>query len=93
MAASVGRTSRRSSAVGFEGGVAVLEREILGWLGADRRLYCSEICAARAGQRDAEPVDQDEFDALMEEEGLVIGASCPACGTRYPVAWAEPDEE
>lgn len=70
----------------------MLEREVLGWLGTDRRLYCSQVCAVRAGQSDAAPVDQDEFDGLTEEAPIEVGARCPTCGARYPAAWAEDDE-
>jgi hypothetical protein len=70
-----------------------LERVILGWLGADRALYCSQACALRAGQHEAQPVDEDDFDALNEIEDAPIGAACPVCGTGYRVDWSEHDAE
>lgn len=65
---------------------------VVGYLGRDSVLYCSRDCAAARGQKDAVPVDQDEYQTLVD--GGTLNASdvvCPVCGSEYPQDWPEDD--
>lgn len=61
--------------------------QVLGYLGADKVLYCSPECAAKRGQAAATPVDHDQYEALADA-GAVDRAAvvCPVCGSEYPLA-------
>lgn len=66
---------------------------LVGYLGRDDVLYCSRACAATRGQKDAAPVDQAEYQALVERGTVVRGLLvCPVCGSEYPLDWADEDE-
>ena len=56
---------------------------IVGYLGDDNVLYCSPGCAAERGQARAAPVDEGEYPAVLERNGLVPAALCPVCGTEF----------
>jgi hypothetical protein len=58
--------------------------QVLGYLGRDNVLYCSPGCAAARGQTDAAPVDQQGYQALVEQ-GAAPGVVCPVCGSDYPI--------
>ena len=63
---------------------------VVGYLGQNGVLYCSEGCAAGAGQRSPSALDIDELDALLEGQGPRASLLCPACGDSFPVSWPEP---
>jgi hypothetical protein len=63
---------------------------VVGYLGQDGVLYCSNGCAAGAGQRSPSALDIDELDALLEGDGAKEGILCPVCGESFPVTWPEP---
>lgn len=63
------------------------DRAVLGYLGANGMLYCSGICAASAGNRDARPVDEEDLDAMIADGGPRPGSLCPLCGQRFAVSW------
>jgi hypothetical protein len=67
--------------------------QVLGYLGADKVLYCSRPCAAQRGQGEAEPVDHDEYQALADA-GAVDRAAlvCPVCASEYPLTPAAADD-
>ncbi len=58
--------------------------QVLGYLGRDNVLYCSPGCAAARGQQDAAPVDQQEYQALLDRGSLQPVVVCPVCGSDYP---------
>jgi hypothetical protein len=67
--------------------------QVLGYLGADKVLYCSSACATARGQGQAEPIDHDEYQALadagaVDREALV----CPVCAAEYPLVPAPADD-
>jgi hypothetical protein len=63
---------------------------LVGYLGRDNVLYCSRACAAARGQPDAAPVDQVEYQALVERGTTVRGQLvCPVCGSEFPLDWHE----
>lgn len=65
--------------------------QVLGYLGRDNVLYCSPECAARRGQADATPVDQQGYLALVERGALEPVVVCPVCGSDYPLDLAADD--
>jgi hypothetical protein len=63
---------------------------IVGYFGRDEVLYCSRACASSRGQPDAAPVDQAEYQALVERGTAVRGQLvCPVCGSEFPLDWPE----
>jgi hypothetical protein len=62
---------------------------VVGYLGQNGVLYCSEACAAGAGQKSPSALDEDELDALLEGEAPRVPSLCPACGDSFPVSWPE----
>jgi hypothetical protein len=65
---------------------------VLGYLGSDDVFYCSPGCAAERGQTQAAPVDQDEYQALLDRGWLAPGVVCPVCGADYPLDLPVGDE-
>jgi hypothetical protein len=65
---------------------------LVGYRGGDGLLYCSRDCSAARGQADALPVDQDEYQALVEGGTLDRGQLvCPVCGSEFPIGWPDDD--
>lgn len=65
---------------------------LVGYLGRDDVLYCSRSCATARGQNDAVPVDQAEYQAILERgtgQGQLV---CPVCGSEYPHDWPDEDD-
>ena len=58
---------------------------VLGYLGRDNLLYCSRACAAERGQVQAAPLDQEEYQALVDRGSLASTVVCPVCGSEYPL--------
>ncbi len=66
---------------------------LVGYLGRDGVLYCSRDCAAARGHKDAAPVDQAEYQALVDRGTVRAGQLvCPVCGSEYPIDWPDEDE-
>jgi hypothetical protein len=65
---------------------------VLGYLGSDNILYCSRACASSRGQAGAQPVDNDEFAALVDAGAVARSVVCPVCGSDYPTPLAGEDE-
>lgn len=65
---------------------------VIGYLGRDNVLYCSPGCAAKCGQADAAPVDQDEYQALVDRGSLVSVVVCPVCESDFPLDWSADDQ-
>jgi hypothetical protein len=70
-----------------------MSREIMGYLGRNGTLYCSNACAIRAGQPDASAVDLPGYDEMTERDGLEGDLVCPVCGSPYRVSWPGRDRE
>jgi hypothetical protein len=65
---------------------------LVGYRGRDGLLYCSRDCSAARGQADALPVDQDEYQALVEGGTLDRGQLvCPVCGSEFALGWPDDD--
>src|SRR4029453_8577819 len=65
---------------------------VVGYRGRDGVLYCSRDCGAARGQTDALPVDQDEYQALVDAGTLDQGQLvCPVCGSEFQVGWPDDD--
>jgi hypothetical protein len=65
---------------------------LVGYRGRDGLLYCSRDCSATRGQADALPVDQDEYQALVEGGTLDRGQLvCPVCGSEFALGWPDDD--
>jgi len=65
---------------------------LVGYRGGDGLLYCSRDCSAARGHADAAPVDQDEYQALVESGTLDRGQLiCPVCGSEFALGWPEDD--
>jgi hypothetical protein len=67
----------------------VEEEDVIGFLGSDGVLYCSEACALSRGTLTGYEVDPDEYEGLVESESLSRGGLCPACGAEFAVPWPE----
>ena len=65
------------------------EEDVIGFLGGDGVLYCSEACASRNGVTVGYEVDQDEYESLVESESLQAVSLCPGCGSEFAVSWPE----
>lgn len=65
------------------------EADVIGFLGSDGVLYCSEACALSRGSHTGYEVGQDEYESLVEGESLAGGGLCPACGAEFAVSWPE----
>ena len=62
---------------------------LVGYLGGEDVLYCSRACATARGQTTAAPVDQGQYQALVERgtgRGQLV---CPVCGSEFPLDWSE----
>jgi hypothetical protein len=59
--------------------------QVLGYLGRDNVLYCSPTCGAEQGQPEVAPVDEDEYQALVDRGSLSLGIVCPGCGADFPL--------
>lgn len=66
-------------------------QDVIGFLGGDGVLYCSQACVHKVGHSAGREVDQDEYDALIGENSTRSGTTCPGCGADFPVDW--PDRE
>jgi hypothetical protein len=62
---------------------------LVGYLGADDVLYCSRACASARGQTNAAPVDQGQYQALLERGTTRGQLVCPVCGAEFPLDWSE----
>ena len=62
---------------------------LVGYLGRDDVLYCSRACATARGQTSAAPVDQGQYQALVERGTARGQVVCPACGSEFPPDLAE----
>jgi hypothetical protein len=66
--------------------------QVLGYVGADKVLYCSRACALKRGQTAATPVDFDEYHALADAGAIDRAAVvCPVCGSEYPFELTDDD--
>jgi hypothetical protein len=65
------------------------QENVIGFLGSDGVLYCSQACAHGHGQAGGYEVDQDEYDTLLGENSLAAETTCPGCGAEFPVEWPE----
>ena len=63
--------------------------DVIGFLGSDGVLYCSQACAHRHGQSAGYEVDQDQYNSLLGEDSVGAGTICPGCGAEFPVEWPE----
>lgn len=64
-------------------------QRIVGFLGRNGALFCSEGCAQAAGEHGSSPLDIDELDALLEGNGPAVPLLCPTCGEPFPVSWPD----
>ncbi len=62
---------------------------LVGYLGRDDVLYCSRACATARGQTKATPVDQAQYQALVERGTARGQLVCPSCGSEFPLDWSE----
>ncbi len=67
----------------------VEEENVIGFLGSDGVLYCSEACALSRGSFAGYEVDQDQYESLLENESLPGGGLCPACGAEFAASFPE----
>jgi len=62
---------------------------LVGYLGRGDVLYCSRACATARGQTHAAPVDQGQYQALVERGTARGQLVCPVCGSEYPLDWSD----
>jgi hypothetical protein len=62
---------------------------VVGYLGGDDVLYCSRACASARGQTSAAPVDQGQYQALVERGTARGQLVCLVCGSEFPLDWSE----
>ena len=62
---------------------------LVGYLGRDDVLYCSRACAIARGQAHAAPVDQGQYQALVERGTARGQLVCPVCASEYPQDWSD----
>jgi hypothetical protein len=68
---------------------SIEKARVVGYLGRDEVLYCSPACAASRGQANAQPVDEEEVQAIIDRGSLRPTVVCPVCGSDYPIDWAD----
>jgi hypothetical protein len=62
---------------------------VIGFLAKDGVFFCSRECGARHGATIGYEVDQDEYDALVENGSVAAEGLCPGCGAEFVVSWPE----
>lgn len=63
--------------------------EVLGFLTEGGDLYCSKDCAGARGHFAGIEVDQDEYEALVDDGRQQPVTVCPGCGAAFAVEWPE----
>lgn len=63
--------------------------ETMGFLTTDGVLFCSQACAGARGHGEGMEVDQDDYEALVDDGKQEAVTVCPGCGAPFAVEWPE----